>query len=214
MDTYNKSVQHNWFHHATWGSSKYKSEGVGKVLWHSLTESGEVEIVNIQFGKKVYEGVSVKHLNPVKIQEHSHAPKRSGKELDDKKKKKKVKEGMIKLKKLVKESFGDRKFGEPLPTFSGVMKDHQLGKVYTDKDRPPFQVKEETIIESIPSYFSGYFQNLDANVERLEKNVKQLIKDLGKDGLKKESLEVASLYKKHIIEFKVKLKNFKKKYRD
>ena len=214
MDTYNKSVQHNWFHHATWGSSKYKSEGVGKVLWHSLTESGEVEIVNIQFGKKVYEGVSVKHLNPVKIQEHSHAPKRSGKELDDKKKKKKVKEGMIKLKKLVKESFGDRKFGEPLPTFSGVMKDHQLGKVYTDKDRPPFQVKEETIIESIPSYFSGYFQNLDANVERLEKNIKQLIKDLGKDGLKKESLEVASLYKKHIIEFKVKLKNFKKKYRD
>jgi len=121
---------------------------------------------------------------------------------------------MSKLKKLVKESFGDRKFGEPLPTFSGVMKDHQLGKVYTDKDRPPFQVKEETIIESIPSYFSGYFQNLDANVERLEKNVKQLIKDLGKDGLKKESLEVASLYKKHIIEFKVKLKNFKKKYRD
>ena len=214
MDTYNKSVQHNWFHHATWGSSKYKSEGVGKVLWHSLTESGEVEIVNIQFGKKVYEGVSVKHLNPVKIQEHSHAPKRSGKELDDKKKKKKVKEGMIKLKKLVKESFGDRKFGEPLPTFSGVMKDHQLGKVYTDKDRPPFQVKEETIIESIPSYFSGYFQNLDANVERLEKNVKQLIKDLGKDGLKKESLEVASLYKKHIIEFKVKMKNFEKKYRD
>ena len=48
----------------------------------------------------------------------------------------------------------------------------------------------------------------------MEKNVKQLIKDLGKDGLKKESLEVASLYKKHIIEFKVKLKNFKKKYRD
>ena len=49
---------------------------------------------------------------------------------------------MIKLKKIIKESFGDRKFGEPLPTFSSVMKNHQLGKVYTDKDRPPFQVKE------------------------------------------------------------------------
>ena len=47
MDKYNKSVQHNWFHHATWGDSKYKSEGVGKVLWHSLTESGKVEVVDI-----------------------------------------------------------------------------------------------------------------------------------------------------------------------
>ena len=55
----------------------------------------------------------MKHLNPVKIQEHKH--KRTGKELDDKKKK--VKEGMIKLKNLVNESNAwDRKFGEPLPT--------------------------------------------------------------------------------------------------
>ncbi len=51
-------------------------------------------------------------------------------------------------------------------------------------------------------------------MERLEKNIKQLIKDLGKDGLRKESLEVAALYKKHIIEFKVKMKNFERKYRD
>ena len=49
---------------------------------------------------------------------------------------------MIKLKKIIKEAFGDRKFGEPLPTFTGVMDDYQAGKVYTDKDRPPFQVKE------------------------------------------------------------------------
>ena len=49
---------------------------------------------------------------------------------------------MIKLKKIIKESYLDRKFGEPLPTFDSVMKDHQLGKVYTDKDRPPFQVNE------------------------------------------------------------------------
>ena len=83
---------------------------------------------------------------------------------------------------------------------------------------PPFktkkQIEEETIVENIPNYFRGYFSNIDSNVERLEKNVKQLIKDLGKDGLKKESLEVASLYKKHIIEFKIKMKNFEKKYRD
>ena len=32
---------------------------------------------------------------------------------------------MIKLKKLIKESAWDRKFGESLPTFSGVMEKHQ-----------------------------------------------------------------------------------------
>jgi|TARA_R110000851_G_scaffold253093_1_gene405541 t-SNARE complex subunit (syntaxin) len=68
--------------------------------------------------------------------------------------------------------------------------------------------------EGIPNYFRGYFNNINNNLDRLDKNVKQLIKDLGKDGLKKESLEVASLYKKHIIEFKVKLKDFERKNRD
>ena len=68
--------------------------------------------------------------------------------------------------------------------------------------------------EGIPNYFRGYFDNVNNNLDRLEKNVKQLIKDLGKDGLKKESLEVASLYKKHIIEFKVKMKNYERKNRD
>jgi len=100
MDTYNKSVQHNWFHHATWGDSKYKSEGIGEVLWHSLTESGKVEFVNIKFGNKTYENVDVKHLKPVEIQEHQH--KRTGKELDDKKKTKKE-SAMNFVKQMVKE---------------------------------------------------------------------------------------------------------------
>lgn len=60
---------------------------------------------------------------------------------------------MIKLKKIIKESYLDRKFGEPLPTFDSVMKDHQLGKVYTDKDRPSFktskQIEKEPVTESI-----------------------------------------------------------------
>jgi|TARA_Y100000389_G_scaffold194605_1_gene224850 hypothetical protein len=73
---------------------------------------------------------------------------------------------------------------------------------------------KEFLNEGIPNYFRGYFDNVNNNLDRLEKNVKQLIKDLGKDGLKKESLEVASLYKKHIIEFKVKLKDFERKNRD
>ena len=39
---------------------------------------------------------------------------------------------------------------------------------------------KEILTESIPDYFRGYFDNIDDNMERLEKNVKQLIKDLGK----------------------------------
>ena len=35
---------------------------------------------------------------------------------------------MIKLKKIIKESF-ERKFGEPLATLDSVMKDYQLGKL-------------------------------------------------------------------------------------
>ena len=66
---------------------------MGKVLWHSLTEDGRVEIVNIKFGNKIYEGVSVKHLKPIKMQEHKH--NRTGKELDDKKKKKKKNESIM-----------------------------------------------------------------------------------------------------------------------
>ena len=72
MDKYNKSVQHQWFHHATWGSPKYEHMGVGEVTWHSLTEDGKVEIVDIKFGNKTYENVSVKHLKPIKMEAHGH----------------------------------------------------------------------------------------------------------------------------------------------
>jgi|TARA_B110000977_G_C10828805_1_gene397217 hypothetical protein len=73
---------------------------------------------------------------------------------------------------------------------------------------------KDFLTEGIPNYFRGYFDNVNSSLDRLEKNVKQLIRDLGKEGMKKESLEVASLYKKHIIEFKVKLKDFERKNRD
>ncbi len=57
----------------------------------------------------------------------------------------------------------------------------------------------ESVNEEIPRYFRGYVSNVNDNADRLEKNVKQMIVDLGKDGLKKESLQLASLFKKHII---------------
>ena len=59
---------------------------------------------------------------------------------------------MLKLKQLLKESF-ERKFGEPLATLDSVMKDHELGKLYTDKDKPPFktekQIEEENLNEAL-----------------------------------------------------------------
>ena len=41
-------------------------------MWHSLTEDGQVEVVNIQFGKNFYENVSVKHLKPIKMEAQGH----------------------------------------------------------------------------------------------------------------------------------------------
>ena len=76
---------------------------------------------------------------------------------------------MIKLKKIIKEAFGDRKFGEPLPTFTGVMNDYQAGKLYTDKDRPPFQVKEETITEAKKS-----------DIKKMERMANKIVSDMNK----------------------------------
>ena len=78
---------------------------------------------------------------------------------------------MIKLKKIIKEAFGDRKFGEPLPTFTGVMNDYQAGKLYTDKDKPPFktpnQIEEETITEAKVS-----------DVKKMEKMADKIVADM------------------------------------
>ena len=49
---------------------------------------------------------------------------------------------MVKLKELLKESL-ERKFGEPLATLDSVMNDYQLGKLYTDKDKPPFKTEKQ-----------------------------------------------------------------------
>ena len=59
---------------------------------------------------------------------------------------------MLKLKELLKETF-ERKFGQPLATLDSVMNDYQSGKLYTDKDKPPFktekQIEEENLNEAL-----------------------------------------------------------------
>ena len=69
----------------------------------------------------------------------------------------------------------------------------------------------EFLSEGIPNYFRGYISNIESSMGRLEKNIKDFAKDLGKDGLRSESVELQNLYKKHIIEFKVKFNVLKKK---
>ena len=81
---------------------------MGKVLWHSLTEDGKVEIVKIKFGNKIYDNVNVKHLNPIDEGSHSH-PKR--KKNADKKKKQESKMG-LKLEELVGKKLTEEQFDE------------------------------------------------------------------------------------------------------
>ena len=71
MDKQDK-IKHQWMHHAKWGDPTKRHMGVGVVEWHSLTEDGKVEIVDIRFGKTLYENVPVNKLEPVEMNEHSH----------------------------------------------------------------------------------------------------------------------------------------------
>lgn len=71
MDKQNK-IRHTWIHHAKWGDPTRKLEGIGEVEWHSLTENGKVEIVDIRFGDKLYEDVPISELEPIDMKEHSH----------------------------------------------------------------------------------------------------------------------------------------------
>ena len=62
------------------------------MIWHSLSEDGKVEIVDIKFGDKTYENVSVDKLKPVKMEAHGHPAD------NDKKKKKKKLESKMTVK--------------------------------------------------------------------------------------------------------------------
>ena len=73
------------------------------MVWHSLSEDGKVEIVDIKFGDKTYKNISVDQLKPVKMEQHSHPA-------DNDKKKKKKKVNIENLKSIVKEAMIEEKF--------------------------------------------------------------------------------------------------------
>ena len=51
-----------------------------------------------------------------------------------------------------------------------VIEDLKLGKVYTDKDRPPFQVKEETVNEKVARPFSAHLRKAQDEIEYMISN--------------------------------------------
>ena len=53
-----------------------------------------------------------------------------------------------------------------------MIEDLELGKVYTDKDRPPFQVKEETISEGPDNELFKRLSKLQAEIFKLLNNYK------------------------------------------
>jgi hypothetical protein len=51
------------------------TESVGKVMWHSLSESGIIEEYDMKFGDTIVRGILPEEVQPVVIQEHSHEPR-------------------------------------------------------------------------------------------------------------------------------------------
>ena len=63
---------------------------------------------------------------------------------------------MIKLKKLIKESAWDRKFGDPLPTLKSIAEKHQSKKVITED--------VETAVDMLMKRWKGvvkYWEDID-----------------------------------------------------
>ena len=85
-----------------------------------------------------------------------------------------------------------------------------LGRIYTDKDRPPFKINESPK-EDLNYLYSRDKKQLEKEFEDIDHYLKAMAKDLGKAGYKKQSVEFQRFYKKHWIEFKLK---FEKLYKN
>jgi hypothetical protein len=51
-------------------------ESVGKVLWHSLDESGNIGEYDMQFGDVIIKGILPEHVKKKKVQQHPHKPQK------------------------------------------------------------------------------------------------------------------------------------------
>ena len=75
-----KSVQHKWMKEGRLSSDLQERYGiseenaVGKVLWHSLNESGEIGHYDMKFGNTIVRGLLIENIEPSIVKEHSHKP--------------------------------------------------------------------------------------------------------------------------------------------
>ena len=51
-------------------------ETVGKVLWHSLDENGNIGEYDMKFGDTVVQRILPEYVEPVVVQEHMHSPQK------------------------------------------------------------------------------------------------------------------------------------------
>jgi hypothetical protein len=79
----------------------------------------------------------------------------------------------------------------------------ELGKLYTDKDLPPFKVNEASD-KDLDYLYSSDKKAIEKSFKDLDHWFSDMSKDLGKAGYKKQSLEFQKFYKKEWIEFKLK----------
>ncbi len=85
-----------------------------------------------------------------------------------------------------------------------------IAKIQTAKDNPPFKIVNEAIPLGFAG-FKGYFDGIERNMAGVERTLKALAKDLGKEGYKKESIELQKIFKKYFVELNVQYQNFKRK---
>ena len=54
-----------------YGISKNNASGV--VLWHSLNENGDIGVYDMKFGDTIVRNLLAEDIEPVVLEEHSHA---------------------------------------------------------------------------------------------------------------------------------------------
>ena len=76
-----------------------------------------------------------------------------------------------------------------------------------------FRLSEGKIKMGFAGY-DNYFKTIESAMDRVDRNMKTLMKDLAKDkdaDYKRQVLELQRFYKKYVIEMKVKLADWKRK---
>ena len=53
-----------------------EENAVGKVLWHSLNENGEIGQYDMKFGNTIIRGLLIENIEPSVVKEHHHDAKR------------------------------------------------------------------------------------------------------------------------------------------